>query len=411
MQLHTDHLIPMMKLEKDIELKAGSCLITREELGEGRLTEKVIESIRKFSGQIAPVEHRVFIKDDKFALDYIKKVLDEDLYRIAESVTSGKDFPNFLADVDLQEKVMRVMEMLFSNPDIIHTMYDARFNSSGQKKPLELILDHSLRTALLSVALGLRLRWTIISLVSIGTAALLHDMGILCTLAYARMGSLDDLSARGLEAFIEEHQVHGARLIKERQLGISPYQKDEVFHIVANHHRADPGDTKNKNTLLFHFTDLLDEMISYLPHGVRYNLTGPQLETLGKRYSRRCGLVNVLTGLTRLYKRQGGLAWEIVSNLAGLFKMEGLLAGDFEEKLQDITGLCPLDCARLNPPLEGNTLPRTVYCLKSAKEDFSCEHLLYVKVQVQAQNGTMKNYLKCGLLGKRLQSLTKQDSD
>jgi len=410
MQIHTDHLAPGMVLEKDIELKAGSYLITRRDLGDGRLTEKVIESVRKFSNQIVPENHKVFIKDDEFALGYIKKVVDEDLYRIAKEVASGHDIPNFLADVDLHEKVMRVMEMLFSNPNIIHTMYDARFNSGEQSKPLELILDHSLRTTLLSVALGLRLRWTIIALVSIGTAALLHDMGILCTSAYPRMSSLDDLTARGLENFIEEHQVHSTRLVQERQLSLSPYQRDEISHIIANHHHPDKEDRRHKNTLLFHFADLADEMISRLPHNVRYNFAPAQLARLGTRYKRRTGLVNLLLGLTRLYKRQGGLAWEIVSNLAGLFNMEEVLAGDFEEKLQDILNCCPSDSARANPPMGGNHLPSTIYCFKSTDDKFSCEHLLYSKLNVPGEDGGMTEYLKCDTLGKSLQDLTRKKS-
>jgi len=410
MLLHTDHLVPKMELERDIELKAGSYLITRRELGDGRLTGKVIKSIQNFSNQIVPESHRVFIKDDEFALGYIKKVLDKDLHRIAKQVTSGKDYPNYLADVDLHEKVMRVMEILFSNPDVVRTIYDAKFNLDGESKPLDLILDHSVRTALLSVALGLRLRWTIISLTSIGMAALLHDMGILCTSIFPEMESLDEMSPNALGAFVEQHQVHSARLLNERHLSISPYQRGEVFHIVANHHRPDPADIKHKHTLLFHFADLLDEMISHMPHRVRYNFTAAQLKTLGKRYSRRCGLVNGLLGLARLYKPKRGLAWEIISNLAGLFKMEELLTGDYEEKLQKIIKWCPFDSARANPPLEDATLPRTIYCFKSTDEEFSCKHMVYVKVEIQNQSGKMIEYLKCGTLGKRLQNLTEKKS-
>jgi hypothetical protein len=96
-------------------------------------------------------------------MEYIKKVVDEDLSRVAETVTSGKNYPNFLVDVELHEKVMRVMEILFTNPGIIRTMYDTKFNSESQTRPLDLILDHSIRTCLLTVALGLKLQCTIIS--------------------------------------------------------------------------------------------------------------------------------------------------------------------------------------------------------------------------------------------------------
>ena len=405
MLISTEHLVPGMELDKDIELRAGSYLITRRDLGDGRLTEKVIESIQKFGDQIVPVENRVVIKDDEFALGYVKKVLDKDLRRIAEGITTGKDYPNFLAEGEIQAKVMRVMEILYSNPNVVRVMYDLQFNSSEQARPLDLILEHSIRTTLLSVALGLRLRWTILSLVSIGTAALLHDMGILTTSLYSDLENLDELSSKDIAHFIEKHQAFSARLFQDQGMAMSPFHQREIFHIIANHHDPDPEDLKHGNTLLFHFADLLDEMISLLPHRLRYNFSSEQIELLGERYKRRCGLVNVLLALTRLYKHQGGLAWEMVSNLAGLFNMKELLGGDFDLKLQELVDWCPFSAAKANPQLEGNFLPNTIYCSKSDDEEFDCEHLLYVKAKIKDDQGKLKEYLKCGALNPRLQKL------
>ena len=118
MLLHVDHLVPGMVLEKDIELRAGSYLITRNELCKGQLNEKNIEGIRKFSSQIIPDKDRVYILSDEFALDCVKNVVRKDLHRIAAEVTSGKNCPNYLEDFQLQDKVMRTMEILFSNPNI-----------------------------------------------------------------------------------------------------------------------------------------------------------------------------------------------------------------------------------------------------------------------------------------------------
>ena len=408
MLVNTEHLMPGMELDKDIELKAGSYLITRRDLEGGRLNDRVIESIQKFSTQIVPHTNRVFIKDDKLALGYVKKVLEEDLKRIAEGVTSGKSCPNFLAEPDIQIKVLRVMEILFSNPDIIRAMYDFKFNFSGAARPLELILEHSIRVTLLSIALGLRMGWTIIALVSVGTAALLHDMGILCTPPYPEMESLDELPQGELASFIQRHQAESARLFSERQLSMSPYHQAEISHILASHHSPDPDDTKHRSTMLFYFADLLDEMISPMPHRVRYNFTAEQLKLLGPAFSRRTGLVNLFLGLTRLYKKQDGLVWEIVLNLAGLFRMQETISGEFEEKLQKIIDWCPFDSAKAYPSLEGNSVPRTVYCSKSLDEGFFCEHLLYQKAEIQDKAGNLKQFLKCGILGPRLSKLVGQ---
>jgi len=403
--VHTEHLVPGMMLDKDIELRAGSFLITRRDLGDGRLTEKAVKSIRNFSPQIVPIKDRVFIRDDEFALNYIKNVVKEELSRIANGITSGKEYTNFLADGAVQAKVMRVMEILFSRPDIARCMYDAKYNTVEQAKPLDLILDHSIRTALLATAVGLRLRWTLLSLVNVGTAALLHDLGILTTSPYPDLESLDGLPAEGLADFIEQHQRCSAGLFRQSGIEMNPYQKRDVLHIITNHHNPDPEDLKNRNTLLLHLTDLVDEMISLMPHRLRYNFSPAQLEVLGERYKRRCGLIYVLLGLTRLHKRSGGLAWEIVHSLAGLFNMEKLLGGDFDVKVHEIIDSCPFDSAKVNPPLDSNSLPHTIYCSKCNDKALSCEDLLHVKVKIQDANGEIKEYLKCGLLGPRLQKL------
>jgi hypothetical protein len=400
-----------MVLDKDIELRAGSFLITRRELGDGRLTEKAVKSIQNFSPQIVPISDRVFISDDEFTLNYIKNVVKEDLARIAKGVTSGKEYTNFLADGEVQAKVMRVMEILFSQPDIVRCMYDAKYNTGEQDKPLDLILDHSIRAALLATAIGLRLRWTLLSLVSVGTAALLHDLGILTTSPYPDLESLDDLPADSLADFIEQHQQCGANLFQQSGIKMNPYQQREVLHIITNHHNSDPEDLKHKNTLLLHLTDLVDEMVSLMPHRLRYNFSPAQLEILGERYKRRCGLIYVLLGLTRLYKRSGGLPWEIVYSLAGLFNMEKLLGGDFDVKVQEIIDSCPFDSAKVNPPLNSNSLPRTIYCSKCNDKGFSCEDLLHVKVKIQGENGKTKEYLKCDSLGPRLQKLVEEGKD
>ena len=406
--LHTEHLVPGMVLDKDIELRAGSFLITRRELGDGRLTEKAIKSIWNFSPQIVPVSNRVFIQDDKFTLDYIKNVVKEDLNRIAEGITSGKAYTNFLADGELQAKVMRVMEILLSKPDIVRCIYDAKFNFGEQDKALDLILDHSIRTAMLATAIGLRLRWTLLSLVSVATAALLHDLGILTTSPYPDLQSLDDLPADSLAGFIEKHQENSASLLENSGITMNPYQQREVLHIIANHHDPDLEDLKHRNTILFHFADLVDEMISLMPHSLRYNFSPAQLEMLGEPYKRRYNLIFVLLGLTRLYKRKGGLSWAIIRNMAALFNMKNLLGGNFDVKLQEIIESCPFDSAKVNPPLNGNSMPHTIYCSKCNDNGFNCEDLLHVKVNIQNDYGEMKEYLKCSALNTRLQNLVEQ---
>ena len=112
MLLHVDHLVPGMILEKDIELKAGSYLITCNELNNGKLVEKNIDGIKKFSSQIVPIQNRVHILSDEFALGCIKSVVRKDLHRIADAVTSGKDYPNYLEDFQLQARAFCRQQVL-----------------------------------------------------------------------------------------------------------------------------------------------------------------------------------------------------------------------------------------------------------------------------------------------------------
>ena len=401
--------MPGMKLDKDIELRAGSYLITRRELGDGRLTDKVIDSIRKFSHQIVPLENRVYIAEDKFALEYIHQILVKDLIRVADEATSGKLCPDFLADGEIQGKVLRVMEMLFSNPDIVRVMYNAKFNSSPAKSPVDLIIDHSIRVTLLSLAAGLKMGWTVIALMSLGTAALFHDMGIFSTPPYPQLEKLDELGEGEITQFVKAHQEQGCRLFERQEVSMSDYHKTEIAHILDNHHFPNLDDTAHRSTVIFHFCDLVDEMVSHLPHGVRYNFTPRQLGVLGKRFSRRVGLVDVLGALARLYRNNGGFSWEVISALAELFRMQELLKPDFGEKLQKIIDWCPYDSAAATPAPEGNFVPHTIYCRRSREENFYCEHLLFVEVEVHAEGGGSREYLKCGALGPRLHKLLEPD--
>ena len=405
MLICTEHLQAGMVLSKDIELKSGSYLITRREISHGRLTDKVVESIRKFSGQILPFENRVEVEDDEQALECIKIELRKDLDRVVETVLSNKTYTNFLEDCTLQAKALRVMEVIFSNPDIIQQMYDAKYNIVKKARPEDLILEHSIRTALLAVALGLRLNSTILSLVFLGTAALLHDIDLLTESSAAQLENLDEMSQAEIEQFVEEHQQRAADFYKVRLTSINPHHKLEILRILTSHHRPDANEASQYSTLIFHFADLVDEMVSLLPNRVRYNFSSSQLSVIGTMYRNRCGLVAVLSGLVRLYRNSEESTWKIIAALINLFKMDALLAGDFDRKLREIIDWCPFDSAQVYPEMESNSLPRTLYCSKCADESFACEHLMFSRTAVQDEHGNVKDYCKCAVLGPRFQQL------
>ncbi len=404
MLMHVDHLVPDMELESDVKLQAGSFLITRNELPDSKLNEQVIESIRRFSSQLAPEKHRVNIKANEQTYTHIRSILEKDITKITETIESGKEYPNFLQDIDLRGKVMRVVEKLISNPDIIRSMYEFKISSETGDRTLEQLLEHSIRTTMLVIAVGLKLRWSIIALVNVGMACILHDMGIIRTESYPALQKLDDLLPNELEIFIKEHQDHSAMIFSEQKLTMLPFTKNEIQHIISNHHRPDLKDGRHKTTLLLYFAELVDEMISPLPHKVRYNFSPAQIKILGEKFTRRNGLVNVLLALIKLF-RNNSLCWNTVSCLVDVFSMQELLIEGYEEKLKEVIDLCQFKCASAYPHAGENALPRTVYCNNSNEKEFACDHMGQVRIEIYFGPGKIKSYNKCTKLTGRLHEL------
>ncbi len=406
MQMHVDHLVPDLELESDVRLQAGSFLITRKELAGGRLNEKVIESIRKFAPQLAPVPYKVNVKADEVALNQLKGVLDQDVSQITQKISDGKEYPNFLDDEQLQGKVMRIMERLISNPEMIRHMYEFKIGDSENDNAISQLHDHSIRVTLLATAIGLKLGWSIISLVNVGMAGILHDMGIIRTKAFPNLQKLDKLLPNELEIYVEDHQKLSVDLFGEQKVTLLPFTKQEIVHMIANHHRPDLNDLRHKTTILLFFAELLDEMIAPMPHKVRYNFTPDQIRKLGEKFARRNGLMNVLLALIKLYKGKG-FAWQIVSSILSLFSMDELLIEGYEGKLKEIVDFCRFKSAVPYPPAGGNALPRTIYCNNSLSSDFQCDHMSQGKIEIYFGAGKMKTYCKCAILTNRVHKLNK----
>ena len=404
--MHVDHLVPGLELESDVRLKAGSFLITRKELPEARLNEKVIESIRRFASQLAPINFKVDIKPDDRAFVQLKNILDQDVSQITQKISEGKEYPNFLQDEQLQDKVMRIMEKLISNPDLIKHMYDFKISGAENDNVIAQLHDHSIRVTLLAISLGLKLRWSVISLVNVGMAGILHDMGIIRTSVFPDLAKLDDYLPQELENFVEEHQKLSVDLFGEKKVTLLPFTKQEIVHMIANHHRPDMNDMRHKTTILLYFAELVDEMITPMPHKSRYNFNPDQVRKLGDRFARRNGLMNVLLALIKIYKSKG-LSWQIVTEIISIFAMDELLVEGYEERLKEIVDFCPFNSAVPYPPAGGNSLPRTIYCNNSLNPDFSCEHMSQVKIEIYVGSGKVKSYNKCGTLTERVHKLNK----
>ncbi len=408
MLVHVDDLIPDMRLEKDIGLQAGSYLITLKELSDGKLTEEVIASIQKFASQLTPETYKVSVVGENLVFEHLKTVLENDVKVIMKSIEEGRDYPNFLADTELRDKVARVMERLISNPDIIGNIYDLKLQTKAGVQQGSYLPDHSIRVTLLCIAVGLKLRWSIISLVNVGMAAVLHDLGILQTEIYPNFRKLDDSGTGELEEFIEEHQKNSEKIFAAQQLTMLPSTRNEIAHMLGHHHRPDLKDTIHKTTILLYLAELVDEMIAPLPHKIRYNFNQVQIHTLGKRFQQRCGLMNLLMGLIKLFKGQQGMVWEMVQALTRVFSMQELLVENYEERLKKILDFCSYKCATPHPSVGGNALPRSIYCKNSTEKKLSCEHVSQARLDIQSPTGKMVSYFKCATVTNQLHDLNKE---
>ena len=401
MLMHVDHLVPGMELESDVKLKAGSFLTTRKELQEGKLDESVIESMRRFASQLAPHPYKIRIREDENTLRRLVEILTADIQKIADNISKGREIPNFLQEQDLREKVMRVMDKLISNPEIVKNVYDFKIRAEDKPgDPVQLILEHSIRTTLLVISLGLKMRWSIISLVNVGMAAMLHDMGIILTNLFPKLERIDEMSEREHELFIEEHQGKSALIFREQKLTLLPFTRKEIETAIAYHHRPDFSNTHDRSTLLLYFAVIVDEMVSEQPHKLRYNFYEGQLEIVGRKLSHRTGMVTVLLALIRLYKERE-VSWEIVQTLCTIFNMSELLVEGYEEKLEKIIQFCPYDSA-VAYPMSGAAMPRTIYCSSCDLPDFQCEHMSQSTIEIRGKGSKSKSFNKCATLSGRL---------
>lgn len=405
MLIHAEDLIIGMKLESEIGLKAGSYLITPKEV-PGGLTESTIKSIRNFSHQFVPYEHLVDIGEDELTLRHLKKTLENDVQKILTSIESGKDVPNFVQNFDIREKMLRVMDKILLMPDITKQLYNFKnmTRSSGSKS--QLLMDHSVRVALLAIALGLKQRLSIISLINVGIAALLHDTGILRCELYRDFNQIEEMTDIEIQQFVSEHQENSVNLFSEKKIIMSENNRKEILNIIGSHHHLDMTRQPARSPLaIFYLAELVDEMVAPLPHRLRYDFSPLELEILGDKYRGQTGLVSVLLGLIKLHKKNEN-AWKLVESLCELFNMREMMVENYDDKLRKILDICPFGKKRPYPSLSGNSLPRTVYCFNEEK-DFSCEHLSQQQISIQLPNGKMSDFFKCRTLSNGLNDLNK----
>ncbi|MFH1071122.1 MAG: hypothetical protein V1794_15995 [Candidatus Glassbacteria bacterium] len=409
MLVHVDDLIPGMPLANAVGLKAGSYLITPKEVPDG-LDPKSIDSIQRFATQIHPLPKFVDIEQTQITLDQVRSLLIDDLRTAMKKVESGDEVPNFFDAQELREKVERVVEKILANPEMAVAVYGFKNAFREKAGPLAQILDHTFRTTLLAVGLGIRQKLSLISLINLGIAALQHDMGMLRCVEYPRLEALDDMGVGELEVFVDQHVRHSLAIFDEQKMTLLPQTRDEIRRIIARQHRINLDEEKSRSSaVLLYVANLVDEMIGPMPYRTRFSFAPVQLRVLGPKLGLRTGIVRVILGLVKLY-RKNSLMWPVIVDVAEMFQMRELTLENYEDKLRGILEICPYGKKKPYPGLGGNALPRTVYC-NNTDPEFTCEHMSLAQIAVQNQSGRMQQFFKCGTLTNRLGELNGENME
>ena len=409
MFVHVDDIIPGLKLASDIRLKAGSFLITRKELIEGRLNEDVIESIRRFASQIAPEANRVEVVENDFALGHLAGLLHDEVDQVIEDIKSDKNpYPNFITDGGIAQKVEKVIAKLIANPDLIRQFYAIKV--MGGENYADELSNHTVRVTILALSLGIKLKMSIVGLLNVGIAALYHDLGILKLDIYPKLEELNEYTPNELEKVIEEHEKKSVEIFEAAGMKLLPFTRMEIERIIERHHRPDFEDQRQRPVILLYFAELVDEMLAPFPFKTRFNFTPAEIRILGDRFSRRQGLVNILMALVKLHIKAGGFRSQVVEALLELFEMRELTIDGYEEKLREIVEASIFKAAVPYPNMGGNNLPRTIYCNNSRDGNFTCPNLGQSTIEIII-SGKARSFKKCSELTNRLTRLNEAGRD
>jgi HD-GYP domain-containing protein (c-di-GMP phosphodiesterase class II) len=198
---------------------------------ETPLTEELIERLKRWSyddvhSDGSPVEKPVAEGDsgETIAVSVDQDVKETAMFREAEAfyrellVFVERTFTNFVTRNELSERpisdmVKRIIEMVRS-----HRRYILRL-SEMKVKDKNYIVAHSSKTAIVSVAVGMTLRQPPHKLIELGTAALLHEIGMIRLPPQLYM-SQQKLSPKERQA-ISAHTVLGFKILRQASFPMS----------------------------------------------------------------------------------------------------------------------------------------------------------------------------------------------
>jgi len=236
----------------DIFIKKSEKYIIIIEAGtilSSKLLEKLKKQDKLYISEKDETKQELTCKSLKYYIKHNKDNLEKTLNFLYEINT--KMFTEFLnskenqIDVDCVESLVRsIIFMIKSDQNYLKNTITHFANENELELPI-----HSLHVCILSVNLGNIVKLNNEHLSALGTAALLHDVGIK-KINESIMLKSEKLSLEEVES-LHQHPQYGADIVKHNQI-LDPYVIDAITH----HHENYDGSGYPDNLYARHISDL-----------------------------------------------------------------------------------------------------------------------------------------------------------
>lgn len=252
------NLVPGMILGQDVLLpKSGATLLAANTI----LSDEMIRRIEAFQIREVVIKDTVSTEEEEESklLPILSKQHHQAIAAVEELITGTKDYP--LEERVVQGLVSDLLEQLELDSDVL-------LNLSHLKSYDNYLFSHSVNVSILAILIGEALGYSKEELNLIGTAALLHDLGMMKVPSgiWRKKGmlSLEEMDE------IKKHPEYGAKLL----VGAGNFP-EEVREVVIEHHeRVDgsgyPKGLKGKEisfkARIIGITDVYDACISQRPY-------------------------------------------------------------------------------------------------------------------------------------------------
>lgn len=241
---------PVMSDDLQILLGKGTLLkkeyiLKLKELGINEVyIEDGLDGIREYSkgASISEIREKS-IEIKEACANQVKKILKRHIYR------NGKELS------ELRQSVNEILDNILSEPGVVKCVYEIQ-----QREPD--IYEHTLNVCGMSMVVGLKMELEKNDIQKLGTAAMLHDLGLRYTTVKYENTELGDLSEEEQEEY-KKHTIYGYTVLFHEDW-LSEQEKNMILY----HHENLTGngyplhtDELSVLSQILSVCDIMDEMI------------------------------------------------------------------------------------------------------------------------------------------------------